>query len=246
MDVLGYIEGLDDARVRDAVLPWAARIPAGVLSRARLVTLARGEELVRMLDRCERVYLLCRGRVRTTSHGSSGSTFAIDEFEAPAVFGEMEVLSESPLYHGSLVAVTDCEFVSARREDYLAWLTSDPEALLARSRSVVRSLLRQSGAERSLLGWNGTKRLMFVLCQYCHQLPGPDGVVIRATRTELAEKANVSTKTVSRALEELESRRMLRREGRRIVIDRAACARLDREMQHELESSLPQGGEKEE
>lgn len=245
MDVLDYIAGLD-ARVRDAVLPWASRIPAGTLSRARLVRLGRGEELVRMLDRCERVYLLCSGRVRTTSHGASGSTFAIDEFGAPAVFGEMEVLSESPLYHGSLVAVTDCEFVSARREDYLAWLTSDPEALLARSRSVVRSLLRQSGAERSLLGWNGTKRLMFVLCQYCHQQAGPDGAVIRATRTELAEKANVSTKTVSRALEELEGRRMLRRVGRRIVIDRAACDRLDREMQHELETSLPQGGEREE
>lgn len=240
MDVLTYISELD-ARVRDVALPWVSRIPAGVLSRARLVHLNRGEILVHMLDRCERVFLLCSGRVRTTTHGVSGSTFAIDEFEAPAVFGEMEVLSESPLFHGSLVAVTDCEFISARREDYLAWLKSDPKALLARSRSVVQNLLRQSGTERNLMGWNGAKRLMFVLCQYCRQQNRTGDVVIKATRSELAEKANVSTKTVSRALDELEQRRMLRRQGHKIVIDQAARARLDSEIQHEFETGLSQG-----
>lgn len=240
MEVLDYISDLD-VSVRDAVLPWVSRIPAGVLSRARLVTLRRGETLVHMLDRCERVYLLCSGRIRTTTHGVSGSTFAIDEFEAPAVFGEMEVLSESPLFHGSLVAVTDCEFVSARREDYLSWLTSDPEALLARTRSVVQSLLRQSGTERNLMGWNGTKRLMFVLCQYCRQQENEGDVVIKATRSELAEKANVSTKTVSRALDELEQQGLLHREGHKIVISQAARKRLDNEIQHEFETCLPQG-----
>ncbi|WP_428378769.1 Crp/Fnr family transcriptional regulator [Olsenella sp. Marseille-QA0557] len=240
MDVLTYISALDP-QVRDAVLPWVSRIPAGVLSRAHLVRLNRGEILVHMLDRCTRVYLLCSGRVRTTTHGVSGSTFAIDEFEAPAVFGEMEVLSESPLFHGSLIALTDCEFISARRDDYLAWLKSDPEGLLARSRSVVKSLLRQSGTERDLMGWTGVKRLMFVLCQYCRQQSKTGDVVIKASRSELAEKANVSTKTVSRSLDELEQRHMLHREGHKIVIDQEARARLDSEIQHEFETGLSQG-----
>ena len=248
VDVLGYIDKLE-VPVRGAILPWANRIPAGPLSRCRLVRLSRGEELVRMLDRCESVYILCRGKVRSTSHALSGSTFTIDEFSAPAVFGEMEVIADSPVYHGSLVALEDCEFVAAQRSDYLDWLKSDPEALVARSRSVVQSLLRQSGTERSLLAWTGTKRIMFVLCQYCRRQKGGKAeadVIVDATRSELAERANVSTKTVSRTVNELERQGMLSRRGRKIVIDRAAAARLDAAMRQELESSLHMSREKEE
>ena len=245
MDVLAYIAELD-APVREALLPWANRIPAGTLQRCSLVRLGCGEELVRMLDRCEQVFVLCRGRVRSTSHAISGSTFTIDEFQAPAVFGEMEVIADSPLFHGSLLALESCEFITADREDYLSWLKSDPEALLERSRWVAQSLLRQSGTERSMLGWSAVKRIMFILCQHCRQQPGQDAVVVRASRRELAEKANVSTKTVSRAVEELERRRMLKRAGRKIVIDRAAAARLDAAMRHEFEASLHESREKEE
>ena len=247
LDVLAYIDGLE-APVRDAVAPWAGRIPAGTLSRCRLVRLGKGEELVRMLDRCESVYVLCRGAVRSTSHALSGAAFTIDEFEAPTVFGEMEAIADSALYHSTLVALSDCEFVEARRDDYLGWLKSDPEALLARSRRVVQSLLRQSGTERSLLGWAGTERIMFVLCQYCRQLPadGEGGWTIAATRSELAERANVSTKTVSRALAALEGRGMLARRGRKIAIDRRSYERLDAAMRRELETSLHEGREKEE
>lgn len=157
---------------------------------------------------------------------------------APAVFGEMEVLANSQLYHSSLVALEPSELIATPRCDFLAWLTGDPEALLARSRSVVRSLLRQAGTERSLIGWSGTKRVMFVLVQCCRQAAGEPPVTIRDSRSE---RAGVSTKTVSRALEKLEGQGLLRRAGRGIVIDRAGLGRLDAELRHEVESNLPQG-----
>lgn len=240
MDVLSYIDGIE-APARDAIAPWASRIPAGLLARTRLVELPTGDALVHMLDRCEQVYVLTRGRVRSTSRAETGSSFTIDEFCAPAVFGEMEVLADSQLYHSSLVALEPSELIATPRCDYLAWLTGDPEALLARSRSVVRSLLRQAGTERSLIGWSGTKRVMFVLAQCCRQAAGEPPVTIRDPRSELAERAGVSTKTVSHALEELEGQGLLRRAGRGIVIDRAGLGRLDAELRHEFESNLPHG-----
>lgn len=248
VDVLGYISVLN-APTREALMPWARRIPAGLLARCRLIHVERGEELVSMFDRCEHVYVLCVGRIRTTTRSVSGSSFTIDEFEAPTVFGEMELLAQSPITLGSLVALSGCSFIAAPQADYLAWLTSDPEALLARSRWVVRSLLRQMGNARSLMGWSATRRLMFVLFQSCHQGTGRSengGATIQATRAELAERAGVSTKTVSRALGELEGRQMLRRSGRKIVIDRDAYERLENEIRHELESEPHPGGTKEE
>lgn len=244
MDTLAYIEQLEEP-VRSALSPWAKRVPTAMLERASLKRLQRGEGLVRMLDRCSFVYVLCSGRVRTTSHALEGTTFTIDEFAAPAVFGEMELIAESPLYHGTVVALTACEFIAVRRDDYLRWLSSDPDALLKRARWVVQSLLKQSGAERNLLGWTGVKRIMFTLCQYAQQQADGDDIVIGASRAELAERANVSTKTVSRALAELERRGFLRRNGRKIVIDHAAYRRLDAAMRHELESSLHECREKE-
>lgn len=248
MDVTAYIETLD-APVAEALAPWARRAADASLGRCRLVRLKKGETLARMLDCCDHVHVLARGRIRSTSHSADGGSFTIDEFGAPTVFGEMELLSDEPLALSSLAALTDCELVAIPREDYLAWLASDPEALLARSRWVVRRLLNQMGNERSLMGWNGTKRLMFVLFQLCQQAgvetggSGANGdaskdVLLHPTRAELAERAGVSEKTITRGLAELEREGLIAKKGRTIVIDQAARERLEQNIRKELEPSL--------
>lgn len=245
VDPLAYIEELD-APVRDVVAPWAKLAEPALASRCHLERIGAGRELVRMLEPCTRVFLLTRGRVRTTSHDESGARFTIDEFSAPAVFGEMEVIADSPCFYGSLVALTDCEFLSFPREDYLAWLSSTPAVLLDRSRSAMRRLLRQMGNERRLMGWTSAKRLMFVLARRLAREPQGTDVTIRVTRCELAESTSLSTKSVTRALDELEARGLVRRRGRSLIIDRRSRGRLDEAVRHELENALPQGQDKEE
>lgn len=95
MDTLGYLETLD-AEVRDRLAPWAGRIPAALLSRCALVKLDKGDELVHELDRFGSVYVLTRGTIASTSPLLDGGTYVIDEFHAPAAFGEMEAIGASP------------------------------------------------------------------------------------------------------------------------------------------------------
>lgn len=156
MDTLGYLSGLD-APVRDRLLPWAGRIPAALLSRCSLARLDKGDELVHELDRFSYIYVLTRGTIASTSPLVDGGTYVIDEFRAPVVFGEMEAIGASPFYHSSLTATTPAELLRTSSSDYLAWLTGDAEALLARSRWVVQRLASQSSHERSLLTWTAEK-----------------------------------------------------------------------------------------
>lgn len=175
MDTLGYL-GTLDAEVRDRLTPWAGRIPAALLSRCALVRLDRGDELVRELDRFDSVYVLTRGTIVSTSPLLDGGTYVIDEFHAPAAFGEMEAIGASPFYHSSLMAATSAELIRASGKDYLAWLAGDADALLARSRWVVQRLASQSSHERSLLAWTGEKRVAYALCQLLRRgREGPPG-----------------------------------------------------------------------
>ena len=232
MDTLGYLETLD-AEVRDRLAPWAGRIPAALLSRCALVKLDKGDELVHELDRFGSVYVLTRGTIASTSPLLDGGTYVIDEFHAPAAFGEMEAIGASPFYHSSLMAATDAELIRASGKDYLAWLSGDADALLARSRWVVQRLASQSSHERSLLAWTGEKRVAYALCQ----LYGEECLVVPLTRAQLAERVGVSTKTVSRSIASLADGGMARLEGRKIVIDREAFELLEDMLRDELGQS---------
>lgn len=238
---MSYISGLG-APVCTELEPWARHLPSSLRARCQLLHVDKDEEPVRMLEACTHVYVLCSGRIRTTIRSISGNSFTVDEFEAPTFFGEMELLAGSPHTLGSLVALTPCTFITIPGAAYLAWLQSDLEALSTRSQWVIRSLLRQMGNARSLMGWNSTQRLLFVLFQCCPHAVGSEGALIHATRAELAERAGVSTKTVSRALGELEERGLVHRAGKSIRIEQSAYGHLDEDIRHELESDLPSAG----
>ena len=225
MDTLGYLETLD-AEVRDRLAPWAGRIPAALLSRCALVKLDKGDELVHELDRFGSVYVLTRGTIASTSPLLDGGTYVIDEFHAPAAFGEMEAIGASPFYHSSLMAATDAELIRASGKD----------ALLARSRWVAQRLASQSSHERSLLAWTGEKRVAYALCQLYGE-GGKECLVVPLTRAQLAERVGVSTKTVSRSIASLADGGMARLEGRKIVIDREAFELLEDMLRDELGQS---------
>lgn len=236
VDAKAYARRLDPS-TSERVLSWLESMPASCLGRCTLTKLPQRHTLVRMLDRCDRVYLLCRGSLCTTSGSPDGSSYVIDDFSAPAIFGEMEVIGGQPFYHGTLTATKDCELISMPRAEYIVWLLSDARIALERSRQVVASLARQSSQERSLLSWNGTQRIVYALCQRISQEPPGVDVSIRETRQALAERTGVSSKTVSRALRELERRGMLRLDGRRIRIGAQEREALYATLRQELELS---------
>ena len=235
MDWLGY-HASSDSVFRDRLTPWAGRIPAALLSRCALVKLDKGDELVHEFDRFGSVYVLTRGVIASTSPLLDGGTYVIDEFHAPAAFGEMEAIGASPFYHSSLMAATDAELIRASGRDYLAWLSGDADALLARSRWVVQRLASQSSHERSLLACTGEKRVAYALCQLYGEAGG-ERLVVPLTRAQLAERVGVSTKTVSRSIASLVDAGMARLEGRSIVIDREAFELLEDMLRDELGQS---------
>lgn len=238
MDVLSYLHTLE-AGVTDILLPWAGRIPAALIARTTLHKLSAKEQLLAAFESADRVFVLTRGTMLSTSPAPDGTSFVIDEFSAPAAFGEMEAIGASPLYHSALVAASSCELLSISQEDYLSWLAHDPDALLARSRWCIQRLSAQSTYERSLLGWTGLHRVAFALAQAHEAAHDEQGVcVVGLTRAQLAERLGVSTKTITRALASLEERHMVDARGRKIVVNRKQRALIDRMLRDELGHEL--------
>lgn len=235
MDADAYLARLDDS-VSAALSPWVGRAPRELLDLAWPRRAQEGEEFVHILDACKFVYVLCAGRVRSTAMASSGTSVTIDEFDAPAVFGEMEAIADSPRFHSSLVACTDCELVTIPSAAYLAWISSDAELMLARARSTTRRLLGQTGTGRNLMARPSVERLELVIFQEARRrllgakIQGAGEIVIKTTQPQLAERAGVSAKTVSRGLAELERRALIERRGRAVVVSADALRRLEEEV----------------
>lgn len=235
MDVLAYLKDLNP-QVRDKLLPIAGRIPALTLSRSRLIRMAKGEELVRMQDPFDRVFVLCKGSLRTVTHDLSGNDFLIDQFVAPAVFGEMELLLESKHYLGTLLATERSEVIAIDASDYKDWILTDPEMLFERSKWLVTKLAQQSRFERTMLSMYGTERVMYAIYLMCEPLPKDERASIRISQREIAERVKMSTKTVARALDELQDRRLIRTQGRKIVVEPEMRVLLDRTIKEVLET----------
>lgn len=230
MDVLAYIQSLEPA-ISAAILPYAGRIPALSLSSARLHQLSKGDVLVRMQDPFDRVFVLCKGSLRILTHDVSGNDFLLDQFVAPTVFGEMELLLDYKHYQGSLVATTEAEVLSLDAKAYKDWILNDSQILFERTKWLLKKLAAQSRFEQAMLSMSGNQRIMYVIYLSLKAMPKDTVATIRINQGELAERVKVSTKTVSRALDELKDKGFIKTQGRNLIIEPQMRQRLDGAME---------------
>lgn len=189
-----------------------------------------------MQDPFDRVFVLCKGNLRTVTHDLSGNDFLVDQFGAPSVFGEMELLLESKHYMGTLIATERSEVFAIDAEDYKNWILTDPEILFERSKWLVGKLSAQSRFERAMLSMYGTERVMYAIYLMCESLPSTERASIRISQREIAERVKMSTKTVARALDELQERHLLKTQGRKIIIEPEMRVLLDKTISEVLEA----------
>jgi CRP-like cAMP-binding protein len=217
VDILPYLQSLDES-AREKLLSLFVTMPGSLRERCTVQRLKKGSILADPLDRSDFVYVLTQGSIRTMNRDSCGNIFVVADFMAPALFGEFELIAGCPFYRGTLIATADCRIITIERESYLAWVRGNGEVLFRRARAITRKLLEQCGNERNFLSLRGTERLMLLLCRYYERNATGGAVRICATRQEIADEVGTSVKTVSRGLQRLTERGLVRLAGREIVI----------------------------
>ncbi|MBB5172462.1 Crp/Fnr family transcriptional regulator [Texcoconibacillus texcoconensis] len=177
-------------------------------------------------DACNELWILIDGQVRAIEEQISGDVYVFSEFQAPALFGEMEGLAGNTTYKATLVTSTACQFIVLPMENYINWIRNDPEALFFRTREIMSSILEQTTNERTYLFLNAADRLMLYMTNYYRKHAKDKTCTIQIKRQEIADQTGYSLKTVNRSIKKLSDNGLITNDRGKIVISERQYERL--------------------
>ncbi|MFI5073103.1 MAG: Crp/Fnr family transcriptional regulator [Terriglobales bacterium] len=163
----------------------------------------RGATFFRQGDRCDAVYILCRGRVKLTTTSSEGRTMILRVVDAGYVLGLSAILSEG-VHEVTVEALEPCQVRVINRRPLMEMLEKYGEASVGAARALAqeccsgfnevrRIALPPSPAgrvARLLLDWTAEKSN-----SHC-----TNGVALPLTHEEIASMTSTSRETVTRTL----------------------------------------------
>lgn len=180
-------------------------------------------------------FIICHGQVKLVKQGSGAKRQILK------IVGPGELLGEENIFDGKThgASARTLEPTSARfikREEFLDFLKRHPQVALQLAEKIAREL---QGFQAKLIevAYEGCRarlaRLLLALAhEYGEEVEEGLQITAKLTRNDLAEMAGISTETAIRTLTELEERRLIRLERRKIYI-------LDPEGLAEMASALP-------
>jgi CRP/FNR family transcriptional regulator, cyclic AMP receptor protein len=172
------------------------------------------------------VYLLCKGRVKLSMTASDGKTLILRIVKAGDVLGLNATVSGQP-YAATAETLEPCQVNFLRREDFLAFLRTHPEAALAAARQMSSSYQAACQQIRSLgLTHSAPEKLARFLLQWSTRGQATkQGIRVPLTLTheEISQIIGTSRETVTRTLGQFRNNQWAVVRGSSLVIqDKAA------------------------
>ena len=148
-----------------------------VCARAKEIKLSKGETLLNEGDRVEGFFILISGKIGVTRH-SEGIEMPVEQYQAPAFFGEIQILSDESI-PVNLRALCDCCFYEISENDFRELLHEcrDFERIVFR---VVERRLRV--LESFLRNREKMAALGTLAAGLAHELNNPAAALVRALR----------------------------------------------------------------
>jgi CRP/FNR family transcriptional regulator, cyclic AMP receptor protein len=216
---------LRDIRAAMAATTFLEHVPAAAIDRLIAAGVVhhhrRGTYVCHQGDPSTEAYFLAAGRVEISSISHTGTRVLHASFDEPLFFGELGLLGDLART-ASVLAMDDSAVWTAPADEFLAFLTSQPEA----ARATLRALARQVEAHEAFvddllfldLKGRVAKRLLQLTTASLDDLP-PDGTIAPGvTHADLASLCGGSRENVTRILTEFQRRGLIKRDGRRYVL----------------------------
>lgn len=187
----------------------------------RMQTVKKRQPLYLPGDPSSNVYLLKQGRVKIASTAPSGKEVTFEILEPGEIFGELEVLEETPRQTAA-EALDDTLLCVIRREDFDRYLRTHPDLSVKLTKLIGFRLRKIQSRVEDLVFRDVPARLAHLLLELGKTDGVPEGTGIRLcvklTHQEMANLIGCSRETVSTTLGQFREQGLLRMEGRSIAI----------------------------
>ena len=209
----------------------AALTPADRESLAAAVTrrrYRRAETIFQKDEPGHSVYIVERGSVRIYVPSPQGNDLVLAVLGAGDFFGDLSLLDGRPR-SASAAATSDTTLLALERTDFIALITSRPEAAMAVLEAVSRRLREtdEMAADLAFLDVPGrlAKKLLDLAASNGVQKSSGVLIDLAVTQEELANMIGVTRESVNRNLSDFKKMGLVTNQGRKIIVKDAARLR---------------------
>lgn len=170
------------------------------------------------------VFIVCSGRAKLTTSSSEGKTLIVKIVEAGEILGASSSLLDTP-YEVSAETIEPSQVNFIRREDFLGFLNTHPEACLHTAQQLSEKYHSAQREIRSLgLAQSTSEKLGRLLLDWCERNGDetPKGVrlTILLTHEEIAQMIGTTRETVTRLLSDFRKRKIIEVKGSSMFVQK--------------------------
>lgn len=218
MDELIRFLSLLPEKKREKLERMFKNAPRWLIDSLRIRRIEKGVMFIQAGAPARTIYFLIQGKVKAVDDRYFDVVYDYTTFEAVEQFGELEFYMGTDTYVTNLVSATNCTLLEISRDMYQKWILTDSGMMLEQARGIITKLNSQSQKERDFQFLSGQERMYFILVNL-YERRAKDGVCqIRMTKEELANRAGITVRTVTRILNTLADENLIERERRIITV----------------------------
>jgi CRP-like cAMP-binding protein len=204
-----------------AALPLFEAMDAAALARLSAATtrrpLARGERLFSKGDPAESMYVVVHGAIKLMAQSPDRGERLTGVIGAGRSFGEPVMFLERPAVVNA-EAVDDALVLQIPKEAIFIEIERSPRF----ARRIIASLSQRieslvTALDRQTMG-SGRTRLIDYIVRHAQNMPGPQVVVLPASKAAVAAHLNLTPEHFSRLLHELAAAKLLHVQARRLLV----------------------------
>lgn len=169
----------------------------------------------------EGVFLLCRGRVKLTTHSAGGKSLILRIAEPGEILGLGAVISGS-VSEKTAEAIEACQVSFVLRSEFCRFLEQHPDAGMNALRQLGRQYQKACTQIRSLaLSSCVADKLATLLLEWSRNQPSSNGSALithHFSHEEIAEMIGTTRETVTRILKDFRMRELIRINGAELYI----------------------------
>ncbi|WML25573.1 Crp/Fnr family transcriptional regulator [Neobacillus sp. OS1-33] len=181
-----------------------------------------GSVLFQEKDSVEYVYLLLKGSISLGRVHLRGKDFILKILNDQELIVEYQLFKQNPHYQFYAKAMTDCEMILIKRDQFEQFVKNDPEAMSALVAWLSTGYLKAQMKCQDLI-MNGKKGGLYsILIRLCNSygIRTEDGILIDLplTHQELANLTYGTREVIQRALKELREKDIITYENQKFTI----------------------------